>query len=178
MAHCAIDGCDYPTRWRDLCNAHSVRFLRTGERGGKVNRRGPKRAHWCEADGCDKPHYCGGLCSRHYQQLRMRGELEPPRLVGEQHPSWRGDEVAYRTVHTRLQSQRGPASARACVDCGLTADEWSYDHKADVEFFDDNGSPYSTDLTHYEPRCRSCHKRFDGIVPPRAGVGASRSLRP
>lgn len=160
-ATCAIDGCEYPTRWRDLCNAHAVRLHRTGERGGPIKRRGPKRAKVCAVDGCAATHYCGGYCTRHYQQVQKRGQLEPPRIIGCEHHSWRGEEITYRTAHNRVERERGPARLHACVDCGLGAEHWSYNHTDDREKISDSGQPYSTDPSHYSPRCVPCHKRFD-----------------
>ena len=158
---CAIADCGYPTRWQDLCNAHSVRLLRTGERGGPVRRRGPKAAKLCGADRCTSPHYCGGYCTRHYQQIQKRGAIEPPRITGAEHASWQGDEITYRTAHNRVEGAYGPARSRVCIDCSSPADHWSYNHTDMDEKVSDGGQPYSTDVTNYSPRCVPCHKRFD-----------------
>lgn len=158
---CAINGCDYPTRWRDLCNAHAVRLHRTGERGGQVVRRGPKQVKRCDVDGCSAPHYCGGYCTRHYQQVKSRGEIEPPRILGPEHQSWRGDQITYRSAHNRVERAYGPARNHSCVDCDGAARHWSYNHTDADEKIGGTGQPYSVNPEHYSPRCVLCHKRFD-----------------
>ena len=158
---CAIDGCGYPTRWRDLCNAHAVRLHRTGVRGGEVVRRGPKPRRECGVADCAESHYCGGYCTRHYQQIQKRGQIEPPRIVGPDHHSWRGEQITYRTAHNRVEAAYGPARNHSCVDCGGQAEHWSYDHRDEHEQVSPTGQPYSVKPEHYEPRCAACHWRFD-----------------
>lgn len=101
------------------------------------------------------------MCTTHYQRQRAHGATSvPTRPVGENHHSWRGDQVTYRSVHARLDSQNGPASGYACVDCGERAEQWSYDN-ADPDERRDGPRAYSIDLNHYDPRCRKCHFSFD-----------------
>ena len=79
------------------------------------------------------------------------------------------DTPSYITVHHRVEALRGKASLHTCVDCGGPASDWSYDH-SDPEPLTEitNGgrtiAAYSTDLNCFEPRCRSCHVRFDRKV--------------
>lgn len=68
--------------------------------------------------------------------------------------------VAYNAAHQRLATDRGPASDQACIDCGRTAQQWSYDHEDTSEFVATEGA-YSLSQEHYFPRCVPCHKRFD-----------------
>lgn len=80
----------------------------------------------------------------------------------ENNGNWAGSEATYSAVHERLRLWRGPARRHACVDCGSTAKQWSYDRtdldeKRDAKM----GAPYSLDLSHYVPRCVPCHKTFD-----------------
>ena len=62
----------------------------------------------------------------------------------------------YRAAHRAVVSARGKASQYLCP-CGAQALDWSYQGS-------DKGSgmsPFSTDVTLYEPRCRKCHIRED-----------------
>ena len=116
----------------------------------------------CSTHGCSTRSYCKGLCTKHYQQMRNRGGFDQPRPAGAQHHCWQGDDVTYRAVHTRLEKSRGKAADQTCTDCRLPATEWSYDGGAAVEQRDSNGRyPYSTDLSHYQPRCTPCHQMHD-----------------
>ena len=61
---------------------------------------------------------------------------------------------------------RGMASAHQCsAQCGRMAVDWAYDHADAREQVghDEQGRelPYSTDVQHYQPMCRSCHTLFD-----------------
>ena len=58
--------------------------------------------------------------------------------------------LGYKAVHKRLQVHRGPASAYPCVDCGNKARDWAHRHGTDPDTLD-----------NYDPRCRSCHFKYD-----------------
>lgn len=162
---CFVADCGYPVRTRGLCNAHSVRYIRTGVLGGPVKRRGPRRAHSCTTEGCDAPHYCGGHCTKHYQRMNKTGSTRSQmRSQGADHHCWRGDEISYRTAHERVWNAYGPAASHSCVDCGGGAEHWSYDHGDPDEKVSPTGQPYSVKVEHYEPRCVRCHVRFDHKV--------------
>ncbi|MCV7358495.1 hypothetical protein [Mycolicibacterium fluoranthenivorans] len=68
---------------------------------------------------------------------------------------------SYSAVHARVQNARGRARRHACIDCGRPARQWSYDHADPAELVDARGMEYSTDPTHYDPRCNPCHRAFD-----------------
>lgn len=80
------------------------------------------------------------------------------------------ERPSYQQMHARIRYWRGKASQFMCVDCGLTAAHWSYDHKdyAQVWGYACNWRKreiaYSLDPDHYEPRCASCHQNFDRAV--------------
>jgi hypothetical protein len=87
-------------------------------------------------------------------------------LLRETNKRKRVETPAYETFHSRLRREVGPATAHPCVDCGGQAEEWSYDHEDPDELLVQprRGRPvvrYSTNIDHYEPRCRSCHRKFD-----------------
>lgn len=81
--------------------------------------------------------------------------------VGDGHLAWRGDNASYDVVHQRLKRAMGPASRQLCATgCGRTAVHWAYDHLDPNEQRSPAG-PFSTDLTHYDPMCGTCHKLLD-----------------
>lgn len=72
--------------------------------------------------------------------------------------------VEYRAAHVRL----GKAREHTCVDCEGPASEWSLNHDADALVSNDKytmGKEYSLNPEDYSPRCRSCHRKYDGIIP-------------
>lgn len=97
------------------------------------------------------------IIERHVPQRRAAAKRDQS---GERNHMWR-DDPGYQAAHLRVAAQRGKASEHACVDCRHRAAEWSYDHADDAEFIDQNGRRYSTDPSHYNPRCVSCHRRHD-----------------
>lgn len=78
---------------------------------------------------------------------------------GAKNPSWRGDDINYAGVHSRLLSHRGPASAHRCAKCRNSADEWALNHDHPAVRRADK--PFSTDVSAYLPLCRSCHRLAD-----------------
>jgi len=70
----------------------------------------------------------------------------------------------YSTVHHRLRRLRGPASRWPCQECDQPAREWAYDNSDPNELVGTNSASrvrYSLDLAHYDPLCRTCHRRRD-----------------
>lgn len=57
-------------------------------------------------------------------------------------------------VHYRLYVVKGKARQFQCVDCDRQALDWSWIHDTD-----------KFDIENYEPRCRRCHKIYDGGLP-------------
>jgi hypothetical protein len=74
------------------------------------------------------------------------------RCSGRDH---RTETPGYRLRHTRVERERGKASQSPCADgCGRQAHDWSQIHGTDgLDVFE-----------HYVPRCRPCHKVYDGIL--------------
>ncbi len=56
----------------------------------------------------------------------------------------------HSNLHARIRRNRGRATEFSCVDCSKTALDWSHITGSDP-----------LDLMNYEPRCRSCHMRYD-----------------
>jgi hypothetical protein len=97
--------------------------------------------------------------------LARWGKHGDPSVVGERlGRPLKGDKPSYAAVHKRLE-RAGRASERACVDCGGNASSWSYvggcpnELREVVRGID---LAYSEDTNRYEPRCTSCHRKFDG----------------
>lgn len=161
---CAAPGCDHgDIQAKGLCRMHYFRLRRRGSLETprpKRNRRGV-----CTVEGCEKTdNGQSHLCSMHETRVRRHGDVNAvhtPRVhVGADSTSWTGDDATYTAVHQRLRKKRGSASGQRCADCGRRARQWSYDRADENEKQSDEG-PYSTDLSHYLPRCTPCHKRFD-----------------
>lgn len=163
---CNVVGCTSPTRTRKspYCETHYYRLRRTGTTADPQRIEGK-----CHAEGCSKEAKCNGAaadrpgkfyCRLHYLRIKKRGD-ESFEFKGPNSPRWTGDAATSRTVHQRLRKERGSAREHYCVDCGRSAAHWSYDHQADDERHDPEKGPYTTDISHYQPRCVSCHKRFD-----------------
>lgn len=71
--------------------------------------------------------------------------------------------TSYSGVHERLRRTRGDASTHACVACGDPARDWSYQGgDPDERHEPTTGAPYSLDPERYVPRCRPCHRAYDG----------------
>ena len=74
-----------------------------------------------------------------------RGEL-----AGKNNGTWKGDDVGYKGKHYRIIKLKGKASEYKCIDCPNQARDWSnVDHL------------YSLDPDDYQPRCTSCHRKYD-----------------
>lgn len=160
---CSVSTCDRPHSSLGLCRAHVQRLRQHGD----VQADKPLRQHrpmheTCTLSDCDKPHDAQGLCRMHYYRLTYRGSLDQPaRPEAAASPKWIGDDAGYRAVHTRLRKMLGRAASYGCTDCHRQAEDWSYDHTDSDERHDERGCPFSTDLSRYQPRCKSCHSIFD-----------------
>lgn len=111
----------------------------------------------CVVDGCSDPaRTIAGYCGKHNERVRRHGDPDTV-LV----PKWTGDQASYSAVHLRLRKWRGRASAHQCIDCGKRAGQWSYGHARGPGHRECEVGPYSVDLADYDPRCVTCHKKFD-----------------
>lgn len=167
-ATCVIDGCDRRSKSRGWCHAHYMRWHERGDVGeGSIRPWGGERQ--CAVEGCVNPYESVGYCAPHRKRIDKYGTPGSvdirPRVIPD-------DEVTYVLMHRRLKDILGSASRHACVDCSGRAQHWSYDHKCPDERVDPElGYAFSLKTEHYQPRCASCHARFDGR-------GNSRSRNP
>lgn len=150
-----------------LCEKHYYRMRRNGTLEPKRPKR-PQREQ-CIVDGCAALDTGSSrLCGKHASRMNRHGNtttvIIPSRRNfprAEQHWAWTGDNANYVTMHQRVRRALGKAVLRSCVDCGNPAKHWSYNRRGVAEVVDKRGTPYSLDVNDYEPRCVSCHKRFD-----------------
>lgn len=71
--------------------------------------------------------------------------------------------IEYDRRHRRLVRSVGRADQHSCVDCGRKAIDWSQVHGTNGEQDD-----------HYEPRCRSCHRKYDMNDEVRKNISEAR----
>jgi hypothetical protein len=137
---------------------HAQRFYKHGDPLKTIT---PKR-NPCSVDECDTLARYSGYCVKHFRRVRSTGS---PHIVRKGGRPTKGVNPAWHAIHKRLNRERGSAAALTCVDCGSNAREWSYDNADPNELIDaKNSCRYSLDLSHYEPRCTSCHRMFDKSV--------------
>lgn len=78
----------------------------------------------------------------------------------------KNERPSYDAVHCRLKVDRDSASHYPCVDCGGSADDWSLNKDA-AEVLEGphprtgRWKRWSVNLDDYEPRCTTCHMRYD-----------------
>lgn len=162
---CQAPGCNSRStrKGASLCEKHYMRMRRNGT-FDRVLKTVPDAE--CIADGCvDRAALTTGECRNCYLRRQRNGSYV--RHVRELHPSFLDDEnLTYSALHQRLNIRRGGAKHRECVDCGNTAQQWSYSHgcaneRIGVAHDGVTPAPFCPHLDHYFPRCIPCHKRFD-----------------
>lgn len=94
-----------------------------------------------------------GLCAAHYAMRAKYGEIRDW--------NYRWGDGGYVSTHNFLRRARGKAAEFACIDCGDTAAEWSYDGGDPDEVSDDQGRKFTRNTEAYSPRCVRCHRVFD-----------------
>lgn|SRR5690606_10216664 len=124
----------------------------------------------CSIHGCTRKakYKKTGWCQTHYHRWWRTGDplgLKKP-LHGERENSsyWKGDDVSYRAMHSRIARLRGKACDRQCAMCSDQAEHWAYDHtdpNPKWVTFKTRTVPYSTDEYRYVPLCRGCHLKVD-----------------
>jgi hypothetical protein len=157
----------------------------SGRRDVKAIAAGNKRyrdtmTNVCGIDGCERKatsNVHGADCRTHESRIRRhgnphsilrRGAKAGKCRAGANHPHWQGDGIGYRHAHARVAKYRGRAAEHACVDCAGPAQEWSYTvgcPRERTQWVGFKGESllvaYSPDPDRYDPRCKSCHSKFD-----------------
>lgn len=111
------------------------------------------------------------VCAAHSGRKYRTGSYQADVPIGKRWDP--ADPVGYVVAHRRTQRLRGLASDFSCVDCGNQAQEWSF-NEALTEcvcqgFIQDSrrskprSAKWSGDPQAYEPRCKSCHTKFDSL---------------
>ena len=181
-ATCKAAGCEKKARSRvaELCPMHYHRLYRYGtlERTDALVARGERESPNPPANKPGDRYGTITLTKRVGSQWVCQCDCGQTRIARAGDLNRTGDastcghpgrhlapHVEYGAAHERVRRERGPAKHHRCVDCGLQARHWSYDHAdpAQVSSLDARtlGIPYSLDISHYEPRCVPCHKAFD-----------------
>jgi hypothetical protein len=181
---CSIEGCPHKGFARGWCQSHYGAWRRHGDPLIRKNQRGLHKQ--CLVDGCPEKIRGLGYCTKHmtifqrhgdplktvyeprgkYTECTTDGCTNPPLARGLCYDHYYPENDTYEAVHRKIRALRGVARDLPCVNCGAAAAHWSYDHTdpdAITAAARDTGSPvtYSLDIWRYEPRCATCHKRFD-----------------
>ena len=169
---CSVDGCGNPVKRFGYCYGHYMKNWRYGtptpehkpRQGDLVGRRyGTLTVAAYEGGGdwrceCD----CGGVRVCQAGALNRTGNAA---TCGDRAVHSRAESAGYTAAHRRMDSDYGKAKTHACVDCGGAAKDWSYDHEDTDELLayglSVNPIAYSLKPEHYQPRCKSCHTKFD-----------------
>lgn len=167
---CILDDCTTPRYQRhQYCGSHYMKWYRhgdphykakyafkdlAGKRFGLLTAMERVGNKWrCECD-------CGEATMSTVGDLN-RGSKQSCGIK-QRHPR---HDIEYGAAHDRVRARQGNVKDSPCIDCGNPASHWSYDHQDPRELVSrapgTAGIPYSTNPAHYDPRCVSCHKRFD-----------------
>lgn len=165
-APCKIDGCERESAGRGWCKTHWGRWRKHGDPLiVKVAGTDYRVKGTCKAPDCRRQHHSHDFCTMHLVRWQKNGD---PTVVGERGGRpLKGDIPTWGAIHRRLSRTRGPARNHDCVDCGGPAREWSYNGKDDGELMGKSGRfevAFSENLDNYEPRCCSCHRKFDNAM--------------
>jgi len=87
--------------------------------------------------------------------LYVKGVLKPrkenPKILGENHPNWKGDNVGYGGVHDWIREKYGtPSLCDKCGDTNSKRYEW-----ANIT------GEYTRDRKNWQRLCVKCHRRLD-----------------
>lgn len=89
-------------------------------------------------------------------------------MVGDRHPSWRGDQAGMQAIHLWLR-QKHPKTG-TCEECGKVG-------KTDYAFLR-HPEPYTRDRSDYRELCRRCHYALDEpIIQRRAKAAAAKAAK-
>lgn len=90
-------------------------------------------------------------------------------------------QPTYTDAHAFVVERLGKAQEYPCADCGTTQAtkmDWSFNHPLGVEWLFSPAGPFTYGvLSHYSPRCVSCHMKFDTFMDPSGSRARQRSIR-
>ena len=167
---CSLPDCDKPVKRSCLCYGHYMKQWRYGtptpvHPSRATDLTGRRFGHLVAVERVGNRWLCRCDCGR--TTVVRVGDLNRGSAAscGDRRTHRRQDEVGYSSAHDRVRRDRGLVQRYDCVDCGARAQHWSYDHADPDELHEDGISArpvaYSLKPEHYQPRCISCHKRFD-----------------
>ena len=79
--YCSVHRCNRIAVTRGWCQAHYLRWRRTGETND-ARKIGARRNTACEVESCDRVAVARGLCSTHYGRLKRTGRVDAERPIG------------------------------------------------------------------------------------------------
>ncbi len=87
-------------------------------------------------------------------------------------------EPKYVTVTGRLRAARGSAKAQRCTECAGRAYSWAFVPTGEHELLWDDmrGTPYTTSLEDWQPRCSKHHARRERAIVLAQARRAEREL--
>jgi hypothetical protein len=152
---CEVEGCDRPQWARSHCGLHYKRIKAHGDPFAFV----PHEQR-------DHSHLLGHEVSESTRKKISAAMKGTQNSLGEVNHMWKGEDIGYIAAHERIKTRRGRASEYLCADgCGRQAHDWSYSHNSDDERVQAHGynagRVYSLDVWAYDPRCTTCHRKFD-----------------
>lgn len=111
----------------------------------------------CNKAFTDQPHkkrkFCTNICSNKYKKYRILPDSFNEKIGGKNHYAWKGDNASYRSLHRRVEKNRGKANR--CEICGLDSPsspkryQWA------------NLTGKYADINDYKQMCASCHRKYD-----------------
>lgn len=156
---CEVEGCQNKHYSKAMCHMHYLRV----SRHGTTKLKNEEKPENCSTFGCDNSVVTKGMCKAHYSSS-WRDARIGAKEVNIKHHAYKA-EVKYNAAHERVRLKNGRADGKLCIDCGSQAKEWSLTHHSEswrVEVGGpEDGKIYSLAVEDYEPRCRSCHVKFD-----------------
>lgn len=158
MKICKIEECGREVYAKHLCTKH---YNYNRLHGTPVP---PEKEKECSVEDCNLDAFCKGFCRGHYNKQWLESRIGK----GAVDENYRGKEAraTYQSAHYRVRMAKGRAAEYPCVDdCGEQAEEWSLNEDSEELLIQatgrDAGMKFSMNIDDYEPRCRSCHKKYD-----------------
>ena len=90
------------------------------------------------------------------EHKRKLSEAHKGKMIGEESPVWKGDNVGYQGLHSWVQRQLG--NPTKCEHCDLEDTNSRRFHWANIS------RKYKRDLKDFIRLCAKCHSKYDGIA--------------